>query len=135
MTFWQTQLGPCIEKDIPVDSGDQRLIGEIFCPECDNILARLHDRAEGVGLTSWMRGSSVANPQSLIVGYAFFSLVTAAEPADDEAADLVCWRGHGDLRITGADCRAVIDRYRGRGRKIRHPATRVPHSDGEPSVP
>jgi hypothetical protein len=134
VTFWQTQLGPCTEKDIPPVSGDQRLIGEFFCPECDNILARLHDRAEGVGLTSWMRGSSVANPRSLITGYAFFTLVTAAEPADDEAADMLCWRGHGDLRITGADCRTVIDRYRGKGRKTRHPATRVPHSDGEPSV-
>lgn len=134
MTFWRTQQGPCTEKDIPAGSDDRRLIAEIVCPDCNNILARLRDRDDGVGLTSWMRGSSVANPQSLSVGYAFYTLITAAEPADDETADLVCWRGHGGLRITGADCRAIVDRYRAKGRKIRHPATRVPQPDDEAPV-
>ncbi len=134
MTFWQTQLGPCARDDVSAASSDQRLIGEIVCPDCNNILARLHDRVDGVGLTSWIRGSSVANPQSLSVGYAFYTLIDATEPADEETADLVCWRGHGSLQITGADCRTIIARYQARGRKIRHPATRVPRHDIEATV-
>src|SRR5919205_1488490 len=58
MTFWSTMLGPLWEQDVPADATEGRLIGEIVCPECDNIIARLFDRETGVSVYSWNRGSS-----------------------------------------------------------------------------
>ena len=129
MVFWRTQLGPLWEADIPSSGTSGRLIGEIVCPDCGNVMGRLFDGEHGVDLRAWMRGSAVGDPGGRSSGYALFTVITADEPADDETADMVCWRGHGGMQITGADCRAAIDRYRSRGRKVRHPATRVTRPD------
>jgi hypothetical protein len=51
---------------------------------------------------------------------------TKVAPANEDGSILLCWRGHGGFWINTADCRTVIARYRARGRKVRHPATRVP---------
>lgn len=126
MTFWSTMLGPLWEEHVPADATEGRVIGEIVCPDCGNIMARLFDRATGVSLYSWNRGSSPSNPTSRTVGYARFTRIEAEKPADNETADLVCWRGHGYMRITGAECRQVISRYRQKGKKVRHPAEPVP---------
>lgn len=123
-SFWHTQIGPHLDGD-PRQDG-QRCIGEVVCPDCDNVLVRFYDEPGGVSLYAWVPASSPSLPGSRRTGWTLYAPVGDDEPSDAEGSILNCWRGHGSLWITGADCRAVIQRYRVRSKKVRHPASRAP---------
>jgi hypothetical protein len=124
MVFWSAQVGPHYDGDTRDDA--HRCIAEVICPDCDNVLARLHERPKGFGLRAWIPAPSMYDPDSRRVGWSLYARVDETTPADDEGSTLNCWRGHYGLWIDASDCRAIIRRYRTRGRKVRHPARRVP---------
>lgn len=129
VTFWHTQIGPHYDGDARGDS-KSRCIGEVICPDCDNVMARLHERPDGISIHAWVPapGQSPSDPGSQRVGWTLWAAIGDTTPADDEGSVLICWRGHGGLWVNGADCRAVIERYRVKGRKVRHPASRAPEN-------
>jgi hypothetical protein len=127
MSFWSAQLGPYYEGDARGDGmlRDLRCIGEVVCPDCGNVMARLLEGPDGIALSAWVPAHGQI-PDSRGVGWSLYTLITDEEPADQDGGVLVCWRGHHGLWISASDCRAAIRRYRERGRKVRHPATRKP---------
>lgn len=128
MTFWSAQLGPYYDGDARGDQTmrDHRSIGEVVCPDCGNIMARLLEGPDGIALNAWVPawGHAPGNPESRRVGWALATEITDTEPADEEGSVLLCWRGHSGLWISAADCRTAIARYRARGKKVRHVASR-----------
>lgn len=131
MTFWSAQLGPYYEGDPRTALPDRRCIGELLCPECENILARLFDETAGIALSGWIpaRNAAVADPTGRRVGWSLHALIDDEMP-DEEGAAVECWRGHLDLAVTARDCRAAAGVYRATGRKKRFVATRA--CPGEP---
>jgi hypothetical protein len=129
MTFWSTQLGPYYEGDARGDETmrDLHCIGEVVCPDCGNVMGRLLEGPHGIMLSAWVPAWEQA-PGSRGVGWSLSTMIDDEVPADAEGSVLRCWRGHGLFWISAADCRAAIARYRVRGRKVRHPATRMPPS-------
>jgi hypothetical protein len=136
MTFWSVQLGPYYEGDTRGDESmrGHRCIGEVVCPDCGNVMGRLLEGPGGVGLSAWVPawGQSPANPDSRRLGWSLYTLITDESPADEEGSVLLCWRGHRGFWVSAADCRGAIARYRARGRKIRHRATRRPTPTAPP---
>jgi hypothetical protein len=127
MTFWSAQLGPHYEGDARGDGTmhDLRCIGEVVCPDCGNVMGRLLEGSDGIALSAWVLALGQM-PDSRGIGWSLYTLITDEAPADQEGGVLVCWRGHRGFWISASDCRTAIKRYRTRGRKVRHPATRKP---------
>jgi hypothetical protein len=125
MAFWQTQIGPHYDGDTR-SLGSLRCIGELVCPDCENVMARLFDDPKGLAVSAWVPAadSSVANPNSRRVGWTFFALLNDSIP-DEESAPLRCWRGHDHLMVTARDCRAAEAVYRRTGRKKRVALSRI----------
>ncbi|MCF7552201.1 hypothetical protein [Pseudonocardia sp. WMMC193] len=129
--MWRAQLGPHYDGD-PRQGGvgdtTRRCIVEVVCPDCNNVLGRMHDEPGGVGLAVWVpaEGQSPSNVTSKRLGWTLYSLISDPELGDDEASVLNCWRGHGGLWITVGECRASVERYRAKGRKVRLVVGRMP---------
>ena len=128
MAFWSTQLGPYYDGDARGDESmrDLRCIGEVVCPDCGNVMARLLEEPQGIVLLAWVPAPGQGDPGTRGLGWSVSTLITDEEPADQEGSVLSCWRDHRGLWVSAADCRAAIARYRARGRRVRHPARRMP---------
>lgn len=123
MSFWTAQTGPHWDGDASGD-GTERCIGEVVCPDCQNVMARFLEGPSGVGLRAWVPAKAIADPNGRDVGWECFTWVTEDHPADEDGSVLNCWRGHGDLWIDGMTCRRLVRLYRERGKKVRHAAAK-----------
>lgn len=123
-TFWTAQTGPHWDGDARGD-GSERCIGEVVCPHCQNVMARLLEGSSGIGLRAWVPTKSVADPNGRDAGFELFTLVTDDDPADEDGSVLNCWRGHGNLWIDGKTCRRLVQLYRERGKRVRHAAVEM----------
>lgn len=124
MSFWTAQLGPHWDGD-PMGDGKDRCIGEIVCPDCQNVMGRVLEGVEGIGLSAWVPAKAVGDPGGRGAGWSLFTPITDDHPADGDGSVLNCWRGHGGLWIDGAACRRVARRYREGGKKVRQAADRL----------
>lgn len=120
VSFWHTQIGPHYDGD---PRAEGRCVGEVICPACNGIMARVHEDPSGLSISAWVaaRGMSPGDPGSRRVGWTLWAPIDETTPADDDGSILNCWNDHGSMWITGADCRRLVTRYKARG-KIRHPA-------------
>lgn len=125
MSFWTAQTGPHWDGDAKGD-GTDRCIGEVVCPDCQNVMPRFLEGANGVGLRAWIPARAVGDPGGRDAGWECFTPIADDHPADPDGSVLSCWRGHGGLWIDGAACRDVVRLYRERGKKVRHAAGRAP---------
>jgi hypothetical protein len=123
MSFWTAQTGPHWDGDARGD-GTERCIGEVVCPDCQNVMARFLEGPSGVGLRAWVPAQAIADPNGRDAGWECFTWVTEDHPADEDGSVLNCWRGHGDLWIDGMTCRRLVRLYRERGKKVRHAAAK-----------
>ena len=121
MNFWNSLTGPRWGGDARGDGSD-RCIGEIVCPECQNVMDRLLEGVNGIGLRAWIPAQSPSDPGGRDTGWECFTPITDDHPADHDGSPLGCWRGHSDLWIDGAARREVVGLYRKRGKKIRRAA-------------
>lgn len=128
MTFWRTQIGPHYDGD--TRSSGSRCIGELVCPDCNNVMGRLFDDADGIAVSAWVpaKHNAPGDPNGQRVGWTFFTVIDASMP-DGEEAFLACWRGHPSLSVTARDCRETAEAYRATGRKKRRPLNRVQPDD------
>jgi hypothetical protein len=135
--FWVMPAGEPRFHDAPREDlrtrGAGRCVGEVVCCVCDNVLARLFDpgpddievrrgRPRGFDLYAWLPnpgGDPLYFSDGL--GMLLYTRVDDTFPADDRGSTLRCWRGHREMWINGRDCRAIVSRYRDRGKKVRHP--------------
>lgn len=124
MVFWNAQSGPHDFGDARAEGKGARLIGEVVCPDCNNVMARLYDKPDHVGVSAWVPapGQRPGDPGNRRVGWTLYAKIEESTPLDDDGAILSCWRGHGDLWIDARGCREVIEHYRSRGNKVRHVA-------------
>lgn len=120
MTFLSAMLGVHFEGDSRHEG--QRCIGEVVCPECQKVMARLHDEPDGVTFHAWVPGENPSAPGLKTGGYELFTRIGDEEPEDHEGISLGCWKRHGPYWVDAADCRAIVARYRARGRTVRQPA-------------
>ncbi|MFD1926184.1 hypothetical protein [Streptomyces beijiangensis] len=97
-------------------------MGELVCPACENVMARLFDDPEGIAVLAWIPAPSAHGSRRM--GWGFYTLIDASMP-DDENAPLQCWRGHGPWVVTARDCRASAAVYRRTGRKKRRPLSPI----------
>ena len=127
MEFWSTQQGPVSGGDTRREG--QRCVGEVVCPECSNVLARLYDATCGVLVDCWVpvHGAAPGDPNGRSVGWRLGAFIDAGKA--ETASVLPCWRGHHGFVISTTLCREVDAAYRGRGKTVRRPATRV---EGDP---
>lgn len=125
MSFWTARTGPHWDGDARGD-GKDRCIGEVVCPDCQNVMARVLEGKDGVGLRAWIPARSVGDPNGRDAGWECYTAITDVHPADQDGSVLSCWRGHGGLWIDGAACRRMVQLYRQSGRKVRQAAGRAP---------
>jgi hypothetical protein len=121
MGIWQTQLGPVGDRD----AGGQpagRCIGEIYCPICRNVLARLFHDERGIAVRARVPATAPGSPDTRGLAWICFGVVEAST-FDAEKEVLHCWRGHHGLSFTASACRAIVAEYQRRGRKVMRPAT------------
>ncbi|MFC9140906.1 hypothetical protein ACFTWM_03075 [Streptomyces bacillaris] len=97
-------------------------MGELVCPDCNNVMARLFDAPDGIAVSAWIPAAASApgDPNGRRVGWTFFAMIDDSMP-DEESAPLKCWRGHDHLVVTARDCRTAAAAYRSTGRKKRVP--------------
>jgi hypothetical protein len=146
---WQPdrQFGPATEEELddarrPRDAA----VGEVFCPECEGIVARVFDGPGGVDVEAWVPVDTVAPgvtaPARRLDGtpslpgdpatFGFlliYSFTATPEVPVDRAVVLTCWKGHGGLLVTVEICRDIMATRRAqrRPRRVRRPALRTAH--------
>jgi len=120
MVFLRTLLGVHFSGDSR--QPNDRCIGEVVCPECQKVMARLHDEPTDVTFHAWLPGENPSAPGIETGGWELFTVIGDDEPLDHEGTVLECWKHHGPYWVDAADCRAIVARYRGKGKRIRQPA-------------
>jgi hypothetical protein len=105
---------------------DKRCIGEVVCPDCQKAMLRLHDGPDGVTFHAWVPGENLGAPGILTAGWEMAGVIDDPELPDVEGTALECWKRHGPWWVDAGDCRAMVAKYRTKGKRVRHPARPVP---------